>query len=114
MNRSARVGSSCSVRIIVGLPIRRMVDTSRAVAVATRTTCPVRQDSPKSSALQNRNDGFLAFGGEHGELDPALLNVEDGVRRISLRKDDLLLFGLKNSFPTVDFGEKGREIERRG
>ena len=36
------------------------------------------------AGFQNRNHGFLSLRGQHGELDPAILDVEYRIRGISL------------------------------
>ena len=58
-----------------------------AVAVAMRTGWPARQPSPKkSSAPRMRNDRFFALFGDDCELDLAVLDIKDGVGRVTLRK----------------------------
>ena len=39
--------------------------------------------------FQNSDDRFLALLGNDCELDPALLNVKNRIRRLALREDDL-------------------------
>ena len=61
-----------------------------AATVAMRRACPARQPSPKnSSGSQDRDDRFLALLGDDGDLDLALLDVEDRIGGIALREDDL-------------------------
>jgi hypothetical protein len=50
-NTSDNFGSSRSVRTISALPIRMMTQSVIAETVAKRSACPVRQPSPKKSAL---------------------------------------------------------------
>lgn len=46
--------------------------------------------SEKLVGLQNGNNGFLAFLGNHCDLDLAALDVEHRIRRIALRKDNCI------------------------
>jgi hypothetical protein len=55
---------------------------------------------------QNRDDGFFAFLGDHGKLDVAPHNIKDSIRRIPLRKENLLLPAPQNFFPAVTFVRK--------
>ena len=72
---------------MAAFPMRTMVDVSNAVAVAMHVSCPTRQPSQKKLLmLQNPDDGFLALLRDHGELDPARLDIEDSISRIPLRK----------------------------
>jgi hypothetical protein len=47
----------------------------------------------KGPAFQNRDHCFLAFLGHDRELDLTLLDIEDRIRRVPLRKENLLLGG---------------------
>ena len=62
---------------------------------------------------KDRDDGFLALLGNDGDLHLALLDVEDLVRRVSLRKHDLALAVGPNAAALADLGEKRFRIERR-
>jgi hypothetical protein len=44
--------------------------------------------------------------GHDGQLDLAILDIEDGIRRIPLRKSSGVLIGLENRFSAADLGEK--------
>ena len=61
---------------------------------------------------QDRNHRFLALLGDDSELDLALLDVEDRVRHLSLRKNNLIppIFGYR--FSLAHLGEKRFGIER--
>jgi hypothetical protein len=79
--------------------MRMTVESSRIVAVVVRTSCPVRGRPRRKFPLsQNRDDGFFAFSGEHGKLDVAPQNIKDSIRRIPLRKENLLLPAPQNFF----------------
>ncbi len=69
--------------------------------------------SKKSSPLQNRDDGFFALLRDHGQLDLARLDIEHGIRRIPLRKENLLLGGRQTRFVVHGFTEECLAIERR-
>ena len=43
------------------------------------------------ASSKDRNDCFFALLGNDGDFDLALLNVENSIRRLSLRKDGLIL-----------------------
>ena len=94
--------------------MRTRLESSTAVAVAVRTVCPARQDSPKKAPFQHRDDGFFALLRDHGQLDLARLNIEHGIRRIPLRKENLLLGGRQSRFAVPQFAEEHLRIERRG
>jgi hypothetical protein len=44
--------------------------------------------------------------GQDPQLDPAFLDIEDGVRRISLAEDDLPPAQLDSGFSSPDLGQK--------
>ena len=60
---------------------------------------------------KNCDDGFLALLRNDGDLHLALLDVEDLIRRVSLRKDDLVLAVRTNAAALADLGEKRFRIE---
>ena len=62
---------------------------------------------------QSGEDRFLALLGHHPEFDPAFLNVEDGICRIALGKDDLPPAQLKSGFSGTDLGQEQLGIESR-
>ena len=64
--------------------------------------------------IQNPDDGFFALLRDHGELDPARLDIKYGIGRIALRKNQLLLGGLQRRLAVANFGKKGLGIERCG
>src|SRR4029453_1449468 len=66
----------------------------------------------KLTRSEDCNDRFLALLGNDSELDLALLDVENCVRNLSLRKNNLILpiFGYRFSF--AHLGEKYFGIER--
>src|SRR5207237_5738114 len=55
---------------------------------------------------QDCNHRFLALLGNDGEFDLALLDVENRVRDLSLRKDNLILPIFGNRFSLAHLGEK--------
>ena len=61
---------------------------------------------------QNCDHGFLALLGDDGLLDLAALNVENGIRRIALPEDNLILPIVGNALSAVYFREKHFGIER--
>ena len=70
-----------------------------AVAVAMHTSLPGETPFPEKAAwLQHRDDGFFALRRDHGQLDFARLDIEHGIRRIPLRKENLFLGGCQPSF----------------
>ena len=62
---------------------------------------------------QGGEDRFLALLGQDPELDPALLDVEDGIGRVPLGKDDLPPVQLGPGFSGADLGQKQLGIESR-
>jgi hypothetical protein len=59
-----------------------------------------------------RNDCFLTRVGYNADLDLALLDLKNGVRRVALR-EDLLVFAVgRNGPPAVGLAEEGIHIER--
>ena len=64
-----------------------------AVAVANRFGCPIKHPSPtNSSDTQECDNGFLALLGYDSDFDLALLDIENRIGGITLRKNDLLSF----------------------
>src|SRR5436190_10328771 len=61
---------------------------------------------------KNCNDCFLSLVGNNGALGLPFLNVEDRIRGVSLRKDDLVLAVFANGPYLADLGEKGFRIKR--
>jgi hypothetical protein len=53
----------------------------------------------KAGSLQNSGDGFFALLGNNRELAPTVLDVKDGISRISLRKGGVLVSGAQKRFP---------------
>src|SRR3981189_2619479 len=60
---------------------------------------------------KNCDDRLLPLVGNDGNLDLALLDIEDGIRGIALREDNLILAILGYGSSLADFGEKGLGIE---
>ena len=78
-----------------------------AVAVAMRSGCPARHPSPQEFVRsKDGDDGFFALLGKDGDLDLALLDVEDGIRRVALREDRFILAKFGEASPPADFGEE--------
>ena len=66
----------------------------------------------KSARLQHRDDGFFPLWRDHGQRDLARLDIEDGIRRIPLRKENLLIRGRQRRFAAADLCEERLEIKR--
>src|SRR5215216_8160338 len=64
------------------------------------------------AGFQNRNHRLLSLRGQHGELDPSFLNVEDRIGDISLRENGFVLVKVEDRFPCPHFGEKHLGIKR--
>src|SRR6202011_5911262 len=58
------------------------------------------------------NDRFFPLVGNHGELHFAFLNVENRIRRLAMRKDNLIYFIGGSRPSTVCLGEEGLGVER--
>jgi hypothetical protein len=67
----------------------------------------------KATSLQEGDYGFLATRGDHSELHRSTLDVEDSIRRIPLREDDLFVSVGPNSHSLTElFAENcGTETE---
>jgi hypothetical protein len=68
----------------------------------------------KTRWVQNRDHRFFALLGHNGQLDLAILDIEDGIRRIPLGKNNVLLLGRENRLSATDLGEEGLEIKLCG
>jgi hypothetical protein len=66
----------------------------------------------KVTRFQNSYDRFLAPLGNDGELDLALLDVKNSVRRIALPEHNCILSIIVNGSPAVYLQEKHFGIER--
>src|SRR6266566_6197827 len=60
---------------------------------------------------KDRNDCFFPLFGKNGDFDLALLDVENSIRRLSLREDSLFLLVFGNGSAAVCFGEKRFGVE---
>ena len=69
---------------------------------------------PKIPPLQYRDDGFFALSRHDRELDLALLDIEHGIGRIPLRKENLVFLALQSRSAVAGSCEKGHGIEWRG
>ena len=58
------------------------------------------------SRFQNSDHGFLALLGDNENLDPSLLNIENGICGVSLLKNDLVPVKFQDGFALADLGEK--------
>ena len=88
MNISENFGSSWSTRTIATLWSRMMTHSVTATAVAKRRGWPVRQPSPRKSPFPvEGNDGLFPLLGYDIDLHLALLDIEDGIRPLSLGED---------------------------
>src|ERR1700739_2532531 len=58
------------------------------------------------SRFQDSDYGFLALFRDDEDLDPTLLNIENCIRDVSLREDDLVPVKLQNGLAFADLGEK--------
>ena len=63
------------------------------------------------ASLHNTDDRLLALLGEHGELDPALLDKEYRFRLFALAEDRLVFPVLGDRLAATDMGEKALRIE---
>ncbi|MFK4650649.1 hypothetical protein ABIF97_000583 [Bradyrhizobium japonicum] len=81
--------------------------------MALRRDCPAKTASSPEyphaawivAGLQNAHHGFLALLGYDHNLDPAFLNIEDRIRHVALRKDNLILAKFKDGLPFAHLGE---------
>jgi hypothetical protein len=83
------------------------------VALAMRRGWPARQPSPKKSLAQDRDDRLFSLFGDDREFDLAFLDVEDGVGRLALRENFLVLLVIRQGPSFVDLGQKHFAIESR-
>jgi hypothetical protein len=67
----------------------------------------------ETPSLQNADDRLLSSSGDDRELDLATLYVEDGVGRVPLGEDALLVPILARRLALLDPGEEGLRVERK-
>src|ERR1700733_10770434 len=95
----------------------RFSDARNQALIDRRSRCDTQRMTvqtcfPKKVVrFQNTYDCFLAPLGNDGELDLALLDVEDSDRRATLRKNNLVLLILRYGFPIGKYGEKCFRLE---
>jgi hypothetical protein len=65
----------------------------------------------KISRFEECDDCFLALGRDNRDFDPAFSNVEDGIRRVTLSKDDLALAVFGYAASAICLGEKRLRVE---
>src|ERR1700685_958608 len=90
MNISENAGSSWRTPIIADFSARMISHSVIAAAVAKCRGLPGQ--APLSAEIvrtHDRNNGFLPLLGNDGDLDPALLDVEHRIRRITLRENNV-------------------------
>ena len=72
---------------------RMIVESSMAVAVAMRRGCPARHPfAAEIAGSEDCNDRFFPLLGKHDNLHFTFLDVENRIRRLALRKDNLMYF----------------------
>src|SRR4029077_17455052 len=92
-------------------------DARNQALIDRRSRCDTQRMTVQTSFAkkvvrsQNTYDCFLAPLGNDRELDLALLDVKNGVRLATLRKNNLVLLTLGYGFPIADFGEKCFQLE---
>jgi hypothetical protein len=64
--------------------------------------------------VPNRDNGFFALLGHDRELDLALLDIENSISLIPLRKNNLPLGERQHGFPLADCSEKALGVKPRG
>src|SRR5450631_249929 len=67
----------------------------------------------KVTGSQNGDHGFFSLFGNHRELEFALLDIENRVRGVALRKNNLILLIFRYRFSLTDPGEKFLGIKRQ-
>ena len=67
----------------------------------------------KAAWLQYHDDGFFTLWRDHTQHDFPRLDIEYGIRRISLREESLLLRRLQRRFAIANLLEEGLWIKRR-
>jgi hypothetical protein len=82
MNSSEKFGSSRSIRTIVGLSTRVSVQSVKALAKTTF--------ADEIPGCKERDDCLLALRRDNRDFDLAFLNVEDGIRGLTLGEEQLL------------------------
>jgi hypothetical protein len=65
----------------------------------------------KVTPLQHRDNGFFALSGHDRELDLALLDIEHGIGRIPLRKENLVFLALQSRSTVAGLCQEGLGIE---
>ena len=58
------------------------------------------------SGLHDSDHGFLALLGDNENLDPSLLDIENSIRGVALRKNDRVLVKFQYGCALADLGEK--------
>src|ERR1700723_4338823 len=93
------------------------IDVRNQALIDRRSRCDTQRMAVQTSfakkvtRFQNSYDCFLAALGNDGELDLTLLDVKNGVRLATLRKNNLVLLILGYGFPIAHFGEKCLRLE---
>jgi hypothetical protein len=106
-----KTGSSWSIVIIADFSSRMIEHSATATAVAIRNG--KASLAKEIAGAQGGRDRLLALLGQDPQLDPAFLDVKDGVCRVSLREDDLAPAQLDPSFSGPDLGQERLGFESR-
>jgi hypothetical protein len=111
MNISGNFGCSRSTCAIEAFSTLTTTLSIIAEALAYRSGWPLKQPSQEVSAPMERDDGFLPMLGYDGDLELALPNEEDRIRRVALREDLLILAVLHYGPSTINGVEKDLYVE---
>ena len=93
--------------------IRMITHSVIAETVAKRRGSPTKQPSPKKSPGPRTATTASLPCSETTVFDLATLNIENCIRRVALREDNLILSVVVNASATVFFGQKNFGIERK-
>ena len=103
MNRAAKAGSVDSTRSISFFAIRRTAPSVSTAAVASRRDWPFETALAEETAgFQQCDDGLFTTLGDDGQLDPAVVNKEHGIRRVPLCENHFALVALDKGFSRAD------------
>ena len=100
MNNSENSGSLWSVAIMEALAMRVIRHSSIAMGCCNAQPMAIQTSfGKKVTGPQNGDHGFLALFGNHGELQSAFLDGENGSPDVALRENNLILSIIVNGSP---------------
>ena len=111
MNRAAKAGSASNARSISFLAMRRTTVRQRCRGGQSASLTVQTAFAEETASFQQCDDGLFTALADDGQLDPAVVNEEHGVRRVPLSENDVILVAFDEGFAGPDLRQELRGIK---